>query len=298
MKSNMQNQHRSLARVLESFGKCYDEAHSIWVKQVGLPSDHRQLLDSPIDALLYFTRYAHERAGRNPRFPVYHRIAIKKACGTGLDIMSPAFPTSVWQTFERQTPYDERKGRHKTNEKLTQGPVMEVLVSLQKSREPNLIALLRRMSLKEAHKWLTDINGIGNKVASLFLRDIWYFIGEWPNTPPTDRKFLQPVDVWVRSLSERAFQGAWPRADLAFAEQIVNRCKSVGIDPIEFNKGAWFVGSHFDRLCNFFAVPETRRVDETYRVDFDIARAFQATAVLKGITSFRDAEAKKSIFWV
>ena len=294
MESNMQNQHHSLAQVLESFGKCYDEAHSIWVKRVGLSSDHRELLDSPIDSLLYFTRYAHERAGRNPRFPMYHRIAIKEAYyKDGLDIMSPDFPNSVWERFKKQTPYDEKKGRHKANEKLTKGPVMEILVELQKSNEPNLIRLLLRgMSLKEAHKWLTDIDGIGNKVASLFLRDMWYFIGKWPDTPTRDHKFLQPIDVWVRSLSERAFPASWPGDDLRFAEQLVNRCRSSAINHIEFNKGAWFVGSHLDRLCDFFAVPETQRID------FDVAHAFDATVALKGITAFRDIAAKESIFWV
>jgi len=62
----MKKQQYSLAEALEGFGKCYDVAHSIWVERVGLPSEHKELLQSVMNSLLYFTRYAHERAGRNP----------------------------------------------------------------------------------------------------------------------------------------------------------------------------------------------------------------------------------------
>lgn len=288
----MQYQQYSLAKALASFGKCSDVAHSIWMEQMDLPSDHKELLTSPIKSLLFFASYAHERAGRNPRFSLYHRIAIKKIYDAGQDVMSASFAYRVWEEFEKLTPYDEEKRRHKTNEKLTKGPVMEVPKRLRRNGEANLISHLRRMTLEEAHTWLTKIPGIGNKVASLLLRDIWSYIDKWPDTPLSHEKFLQPVDVWVRFWSLKAFPtGDWPRDDLRFAEQLVNRCRNATIDPVEFNKGAWFVGSHFYRLCHFFKVPEVERVD------FRIVEAFDADAVLRVLVAFRDHEAMKA-FWV
>ncbi|MBA7597238.1 hypothetical protein ES703_04239 [subsurface metagenome] len=295
----MEKQQYSLAGALEGFGKCYDVAHSIWVERVGLPSEHKELLQSAVNSLLYFTRYAHERAGRNPSFPLYHRIAIVKAYKEEGDVISPTFANRVWERFEKLTPYDAKKGRYKTNEKLTKEPVCKVLEKLREGGEANLIKYLRGRSLKEAHKWLCGFRGIGNKVASLLLRDIWCYIGEWPDTPTSDHKFLQPIDVWVRLLSREAFpMSNWPLGDLAFAEQLVNHCKSTGIDPIEFNKGTWFVGSHFYRLCHFFKIAEEERFDyERNQVDYGVAKDFDATAVLEGITDFRGLEAK-GIFWV
>ena len=68
-------------------------------------------------------------------------------------------------------------------------------------------------------------------------------------------------------------------------------CSVANIDAVQFNKGAWFAGSHFDRLCHFFKVPEVKRVDLL------MVRSFDADEVLRAIIAFRDYHDPR-IFWV
>lgn len=295
----MRDKRDSIAKILASFGKCYDEAHLIWLEQQELPSDHRELLTSPMNSLCFFASYVHERSGRSPQFSLYHRIAIKKVYGKGLGVMSFNFADSVWNEFEKLTPYDEKeKNRHKTNEKLTKGPVKEVLIKLKKNGEANLIKYLTGMPLKEAYRFLIEIKGIGHKLASLFLRDVWSYIKKWPDTPQNDEKFLQPRDIWLQRLSKEAFPNIrnWPQDEIEFAEKLVKLCKGEAIDPVEFNKGAWFVGSHFKGLCIFSKVPEVERVDSNDRINIDKINNFDVDAVRNALKAFRDHEMKA--FWV
>ena len=42
---------------------------------------------------------------------------------------------------------------------------------------------------------------------------------------------------------------------------VTERCLSDGVNPAEYNKGAWFVGSHFNDISEFFGVTESERRD-------------------------------------
>lgn len=279
----MQGQRVSLAGVLESFGKCYDVAHSIWMERAGLPSNHRDLLTSPIKALSFFATYAHEREGTNPRFALYHRVAIQEAYRLHPNILSEGFADTLWDRFVHFT-----NGR--PNRKLTEGPVKSVLARLRLAGEPNLLNHLRNVALEGAYNWLIGISGIKHKIASFLLRDLWSYIGPWPATPLENHKYLQPIDRWVHFWSEQ-LDDQWPAADLDFAEHLVVLCRVAEIDPVQFNKGAWFVGSHFDGLCDFFKVPEANRVD------LSIVRSFGADEVLRAVIAFRDHPGPR-MFWV
>jgi hypothetical protein len=260
----------SLIQVIEGFGRCLDVAHVIWLNGAGLPTDHNKLLDSPINALRFFAAYAHERGGTNRRFALYHRVAIDKAVSyCGENILSGEFAETTWNEF--------RKLAIKPNEKNTKGPVKDILTELSKAGELNIIRHLRSLSLQGAYQWLTNIKGIKQKVASLLLRDIWSYVGHWPETPPSSLKYLQPIDRWVRMWVEEFL---WPRLDwsddnLEFAAQVVELCQKSGINDVELNKGAWFVGSHFDRLCQFFGLPENEWVDFANATKFDCIKVEQ-----------------------
>lgn len=216
----MQSQQLSLARVLESFGGCYDVAHSIWMERAGLPSNHRELLTSPIKALCFFSVCAHERGGTNPRFSLYHRVAIQEAHALYPDVLSEEFADTVWERFVQFT-----IGR--PNRKLTEGPVRGVLLRLRETGESNLLIYLRRLTLEQAYNWLTRIGGIKHKLASFLLRDIWSYVEPWHDTPPRHLNYLQPIDRWVRFWSQQ-LSDKWPLKDLDFAEQVVTHAKSTG----------------------------------------------------------------------
>lgn len=288
----------SLAHKLSKFAPCYDEAHNkIWARRAGISmdcrKDYRRLLNSSLDALLFFTMYVHERGGRNPRFSAYHRVALRKALGKNCDdstfemkvLSDPNFPTDVWGSFVTLT-------NNKPNESHTKGPVKYVLEWLRAEHEPNIVRFLLQKPLKDANSWLDDMPGIGPKIAALFLRDLLY-VGEWSDISE-NLHLVQPVDRWVARCANECWEEEnWMDLDklnnekvhMDYARKIVEHCRMETINSINFNKGAWFVGSHFDELCIFFGIPE----EEQFPV-MKCVEKIDPIRVTNGIRAFADRE--------
>ena len=269
---------RALAHKLEEFADCYDAARPIWDRRAGLQIDYPVLDRRPFDALMFFVEYAHQRAG-GTAYTRVHRKALLEA----IDASSPldrgvneqfvaqmedeTFAQRGWETFEKEC----ETNSYKVNERQTKGPIKEVIEKLHHEGKPNLVALLRSKTLEEAYEFLKGIKGLGPKIAALLLRDLWSYVGPWPNTSEDEMYCLQPVDIWVRFWSKRCWDEAnLPNADEACAKLIVGWCREVGVNPIRFNMGAWFVGAHFKKLCDFF----------------DVASSFDADGVAQAIEKF------------
>ena len=99
----------------------------------------------------------------------------------------------------------------------------------------------------QAHQELTTINGIGLKIASLFLRDLatYYTIAI-----SKDRHLFQPIDVWVRRIVQEL---GGPTDDQDVGKWIVN--KSAGlVNPEAVNQGMWYfareIAGSYHRLRN------------------------------------------------
>ena len=71
----------SIGQRISEFRLCYKEAVKGWLFYSGLPEDFDKIMDEPLLTTCYFAAMAHERAGRNPSFPKFHRIAIRSALG-------------------------------------------------------------------------------------------------------------------------------------------------------------------------------------------------------------------------
>ena len=285
----------SLAQKLCDFSPCYDLAHKIWMKRIGLKEREPELINDAYGAMIFYTAYVHERQGSNPRFPLYHREALRKALnGKKFDdvlLSDKSYPDKVWRYFLSFA-------HPKPNKKITRGVVFQILNEMQDEHQPNLITLLRTKNILVAFKWLDDIRGIGPKLASLFLRDIWSFIGAWENTSKENMFCLQPVDRWIVFWSSKCWPDAnWPRTldsdrnKNRFAKVLTMKCLSSGIDPVSFNKGAWFAGSHFEQISQFCDIPEKRRIDMQ-----ECALDFQPNKVVAGIKKFSEYEGRKKLF--
>lgn len=268
------------------------------MKQVGLTKNETELVNDAYGAIILYTAYVHERQGSNPRFPLYHREALRKAMnGKRFDdvlLSDASFPDRVWKFFLSYA-------QPKPNKKITWGVVFQILKRMHGESEPNLISLLRTKSLLGAFKWLKEIRGIGAKLASFFLRDIWSFIGAWENTPKENMFCLQPVDVWIMFWSRECWPEAYwssnkikldtDNAKIKFAKVLTMKCLSSGIDPVSFNKGAWFAGSHFEQLSQFFNIPEKRQIDMS-----ECVLDFQPSKVVEGIKKFSEYDRQHNIF--
>jgi hypothetical protein len=93
-----------------------------------------------------------------------------------------------------------------------------------------------------------DINGIwsvGDKTASLFLRDLVsvFELEERLKHSIQDFLFLQPVDTWVRQVSTNIGIISNKDSDMTLKLNTLDICQKCNISPIEFNQGAWFIGA-------------------------------------------------------
>jgi len=281
----------SLARKLCDFASCYDHSHGIWMKRVGLTLDDKDLVKDSYQAMIFYTTYIHERQGSNPRFPLYHREALKRAMnGKNFDdilVSDNSFPEKVWKHFQ------EMSGKG-TNPKITKGVVSEILYEMRNEHETNIINLLKNKNLLEAFRWLDGIRGIGPKLASFFLRDIWSFVGEWKNVPESSLRYLQPIDRWIRFWSKRC----WPDIDWKsnskekeFSKRVTEECLNAKINPVAFNKGAWFAGSHFRELSWFFSVPEENQVEMEKCI-----LGFSASEVVEAMKRFDEYSKQRMVY--
>lgn len=261
----------------------------------GFPETTRGSWMTHYKAIIFFTTFAHERAGSNPRFPLYHRLSLRRALnGRGFEqalFYDDQFPGSVWKEFNAIV----QQARSKPNTRITEGPVKEILEKMRMKKEANLIVLLKKKSLLEAYKWLKAVRGIGPKIAALFLRDLWSFIGAWQDATQSDLYCLQAIDRWVRFWSRECWpQKSWPSSDERFAEMLVDACQQMRIDHVSFNKGAWFVGSHFDRLCYFFNIPEQKQID----MSSCVLNYFRSDKVVNAIRKFDELCEQQIVFSV
>jgi len=270
-----------LASKLSEFSSCYEELHFSYLEKVGLPTNFEKIKDEPLSAILYLTIFVHERGGVNPEFPKYHRVAIKR-CLNGEKFSRKLlddrdFPRKVWAEFERLA-------EGKSNEMLTEGVICGILKEMQKRGEPNIAALLGKMSLGEARKFLLSFQGIGPKLSAFVLRDFWCFLRLW-KVREGEIYMMQPVDRWVMKISSEL---CWPNDDwekkapstLAkhdrYAKKIAEHCLEGQIDPVRFNQGAWFVGSYYQELCRFHDIEEEQSLDRKTCIEmFDIDRVVE-----------------------
>lgn len=82
---------------------------------------------------------------------------------------------------------------------------------------------------------MSQVRGVGSKIASFFLRDVALRYGL---APPTNRWLLQPVDLWVKRFTARLDpdRGASNRA---VAEWVVAHSEA----PELANAGLWYFGA-------------------------------------------------------
>jgi hypothetical protein len=99
--------------------------------------------------------------------------------------------------------------------------------------------------IKEAHSKLKTVWGIGDKIASFYLRDIfWLGHGLNPQTTVESNYLLQPIDLWVqRAGTALGHTGT----KLSLAKFISSFEKENNIAHGGANIGCWMLGSNYLR---------------------------------------------------
>lgn len=111
------------------------------------------------------------------------------------------------------------------------------------------------------------INGVGKKIITMFLRDIFVLSQIKPdNISLRERAYLQPIDIWVKRCCKylHAFENGTTDIKESYEEFILKICKKYGdVNPEGVNMGMWLfssqiIGNHYE-LANIFRDKKTEK---------------------------------------
>ncbi len=203
-------------------------------------------LNDPMNATkLFLEGYAFERSGRSPAFAPAAIEAIKRTEN------SKDFPLMVWDNFCDLL--DDKGLNTKLNPLYPKYPLYHptnscnciwCVLNFEKDFE-NIITsskqALEKGQIKDAWEKLNKIQGIGPKIASLFLRDIAITYEDNFTPFAENRWLLQPIDIWVHrivvALNKKSMSKGTKYKDVA--QWIVENCSK----PENCNQGMWYFGA-------------------------------------------------------
>lgn len=150
-----------------------------------------------------------------------------------------------------RTRYKELYDSLKQNEVNKEGDrlmVISIVNFIQFNNEKNilhfLIEQIKSKKTAEAYRNLDRIWSIGPKIASLILRDVVYIYELENYLDKEDYYFLQPIDTWVHNLSKSIDLVDRDKIYRGEAKDITDKCFGLGVNPIHYNQGAWYIGSN------------------------------------------------------
>lgn len=121
-----------------------------------------------------------------------------------------------------------------------------VAYSVKRIRQGELAEHYREL---QAYTNSQGIVQVGPKIASFYARDVVALFGLGSLIAAGASFYLHPVDVWVKRLLVKTGDVDQNAGDTAIRQAIVAICKEHGCSPVEFNQGAWYIGTHsFDLL--------------------------------------------------
>lgn len=102
---------------------------------------------------------------------------------------------------------------------------------------------IKKHETEELFNELDNIRQIGDKTASVFLRDVVAVYDLTEELETSDYIFLQPVDTWVNQVSKKLKLAPERVSIKQLKEIIVKKCLDNSISPIKFNQGLWYLGA-------------------------------------------------------
>ncbi len=212
---------------------------------------------------IFLEGYAFERQGRNPSFgPAAAKVAMSLRAQRYV-FHQQSVAQDVWRGFKKELvnrglnevnnplcPNAENFG--KSRDKSVSG--QSIVELLMKMTQPNIVlytkAGLKQDDARKLHEELGQVNGVGPKIISLWLRDVALAYHIVPATE--NRHLLQPIDVWVRRTVELIGKPYGPNGsppsqnparDKAIAWWIVQQSHKAGFNAEKVNQGMWYFAS-------------------------------------------------------
>ena len=207
------------------------------------------------DALIHFKNYAYERnmTGAISRYRQIADIVLEPL--RDRERWSVSIEETIWDSFKGQCtisnikpneqvdPLKPSEGNKRSLEKF----VWDSTDNINTTIAVWAFNMLNQNQLKEAHRQLKTVWGIGDKIASFYLRDIfWLGSNLSPAEPLTnidDLYLIQPVDIWVERAAKALGFKEESKTKIAIA--ISSFEHDLGLPPGGGNIAFWMLGSNY-----------------------------------------------------
>jgi len=203
-----------------------------------------------IDALMHFCNYAFERAGS----PSIYRKSAKEAFRVNRDWLenrerwSIDIENKIFETFIQvcKDNYLENYNLKNNPMSSSNGGQLSMIRFAWYETENNSIAswaatCINNDDLSIAFEKLRKIRGVGSKISSFYLRDIYILSGN-TNRNIRDRHLIQPIDVWTRRAA-RCFLNDQDASDEKCATFLTEYEDNIGMLSGSLNIALWVLGS-------------------------------------------------------
>jgi hypothetical protein len=220
---------------IESFGDIFKkEYRSQWNKE--------QLQNDWIYALKFFFDHSFMR-GRKDSLSIRFK-------DKSIEVLEKTFFKD--QNFSFDSLEEELK-QNEVNNKADRMMVIDTLKFIKNLDDYNITNFAikgLKENEQESYDKLRDIKFIGDKIATLYFREIcWMFDIKIKN-----QMLIFPIDTWVKQIINRLriLDGdkILPLIELRkvkdskVKEKAIEVCIQNSIDPIKFNAGVWYIGTH------------------------------------------------------
>ncbi len=123
--------------------------------------------------------------------------------------------------------------------------VLDVLKFISDDDKKNIYNYLRdtivNFGVKAVYEELIKIRAVSDKISTLIIRDIVLMSSEIKITYE-DAKWAFPVDTWVIKIAHKL--GCNSEDVEKIKNNLVEKCRELGVDPLKFAAGLWFLGYH------------------------------------------------------
>jgi hypothetical protein len=147
--------------------------------------------------------------------------------------------------------------------------VISTLNFISKRKSKNIVSYsidkIKDGKVKELYDEIDEIFQIGQKCDAVFLRDVVSLYNLQNKVSEDDFIYLQPIDTWVTQVSHKLgiielapkekdyLSAAIENKYEGFRNDIVKSCRKLGVSPISYNQGAWYVAANsYDLIMDIF----------------------------------------------
>jgi len=107
----------------------------------------------------------------------------------------------------------------------------------------------QKLDYRELFNRIDDIKGVGQKIASLYLRDMLFLYDRDQKTKNLEKLtqeqlfVMYPIDTWVKNISKKILDEKIGD-DKKIAFEIFEKCHEYGVNAVYVNHGIWYIGAN------------------------------------------------------